>query len=234
MNLLIWDFDGTLGYRDSVMEPGAGAWTAALLETVQREAPECPATAEELRPYIRSGFPWHTPELAHPHLDTADTWWAALLPVFERAYEGVGLNHEQALRLARRVRSTYLDPSRWHVFDDTVSALSALAEAGWTHAVLSNHVPELDDLIEALGLTSHFSRVFNSADIGVEKPNPEAFRIALDAVGPHKACWMIGDSYRADVRGAEAVGLPSILVRRLHPDAARFAPTLAEVGGLLS
>ena len=57
MKLLIWDFDGTLGYRDSVMEPGAGAWTAALLETVQREAPECPATAEELRPYIRVGLP---------------------------------------------------------------------------------------------------------------------------------------------------------------------------------
>ena len=65
-------------------------------------------------------------------------------------------------------------------------ALSALAEAGWTHAVLSNHVPELADLIEALGLTSHFARVFNSADIGVEKPNPEAFRIALDAMGPSR------------------------------------------------
>jgi len=234
MNLLIWDFDGTLGYRDSVLESGGGAWTAALLETVQREAPERSITAEELRPYIRSGFPWHTPERLHPHLDTADTWWAALTPVFERAYEGVGFNAERARELAQSVRATYLNPARWHVFNDSVQALTALSAAGWTHVVLSNHVHELPDLIAALGLTSHLTRIFNSAVLGVEKPNPEAFRIALNAMGPTESCWMIGDSFRADVRGAEALGLPAILVRRPHPDAERFAATLGEISRFLS
>ncbi len=35
----------------------------------------------------------------------------------------------------------------------------------------------------------------------------------LEAVDGAEAAWMVGDNPEADVRGAEAVGLPAILVR---------------------
>jgi ribonucleotide monophosphatase NagD (HAD superfamily) len=35
----------------------------------------------------------------------------------------------------------------------------------------------------------------------------------LEAVTGADAAWMVGDNPKADVRGAEAVGLPAILVR---------------------
>jgi len=45
--------------------------------------------------------------------------------------------------------------------------------------------------------------------------------------------WMIGDNPVADVAGAEAVGIPAILVRTRSDGAARSAPDLAAAAALL-
>ena len=233
MKLLIWDFDGTLGYREG------GAWTESLFEVVQREVPGSGVTHEQLRIHTQSGFPWLVPEEPHLHLSTAELWWAALEETFARAYRRVGFEAGQAQALARKVRSTYLNPARWRRFDDVVPVLDALTAAGWTHVILSNHVPELPDILRAVGLTAHFARVFNSADLGYEKPHPRIFELALDEMHVGEIdrragdVWMIGDSYRADVLGAEGVGIRAILVRRRHPDAPLFAGTLAEVPAMV-
>jgi hypothetical protein len=44
-----------------------------------------------------------------------------------------------------------------------------------------------------------------------------------------KGGWMIGDSWRADVQGALAVGMRAILVRSEHPEAPLRCATLDEV-----
>jgi putative hydrolase of the HAD superfamily len=239
MRLLIWDFDGTLGYREG------GAWTASLLEVAQRAVRagvpvQAPPTYEQFHAYTRSDFPWLAPETPHPELGEPDRWWAALTPVFVRAFRGAGFAPDAAARLADEVRTTYLNPARWRRYDDVLSTLTSLAAEGWAHVILSNHVPELPDLVEHLELAPYFSRIFNSAVLGYEKPHPEAFRctlatigVAADGGGATVPCWMIGDSYRADIRGAEAAGLPAILVRRFHPDAQHYAATLDGVCDIL-
>lgn len=180
------------------------------------------------------GFPWLEPEIPHPHLDTPGRWWVALEQTFVRAYQGIGIPEDLARALAPKVRGTYLDLPRWRRFDDVFPTLEALAADGWRHVILSNHVPELPDIVQAVGLSVYFERIFNSADLGYEKPHPRIFDAVLTAAGDgaHRL-WMIGDSYRADVRGAEAAGIPAILVRRSHPEAARFAAKLDEVPAFL-
>jgi FMN phosphatase YigB (HAD superfamily) len=44
---------------------------------------------------------------------------------------------------------------------------------------------------------------------------------------------MIGDSWRADVQGALAIGMRAILVRSEHPEAALQCKTLEEVVGVV-
>jgi putative hydrolase of the HAD superfamily len=231
--LLIWDFDGTLGYRDG------GAWTATLFEVLQRELPSPEVTFEELRPFMESGFRWQMTEQAHTPVDprdpaTADAWWRELEPLFAEAYRGVGVTDNEARRLALCFRSTYLNALRWRRFDDVVPALEALAQQGWKHVILSNHVPELPDLVQAVGLSPYFVRIFNSAEIGYEKPHPAAFEVVRGAFPDIEACWMVGDSYHADVQGAEAVGIPAVLVRRPHPQARFCATDLSELISLLT
>ncbi len=70
MRILMWDFDGTLASRD-------GMWTGTLVAVANRLLPERMVTKDDIRPFLQTGFPWHTPEHPHPH-QSSDEWWAVL------------------------------------------------------------------------------------------------------------------------------------------------------------
>jgi putative hydrolase of the HAD superfamily len=228
MRTIIWDFDGTLGYRSE------GAWTASLWEVLKAEVPDSNVTQEQLRPYMQSGFPWHEPDKSHAQIQNADAWWAMIVPLFVRAYVGVGLGDQCAQWLASLFRATYLNLDRWRIYDDVLPVLELLSSAGWTHVILSNHVPELGEIVQHLGLIPYFYAIFNSAETGFEKPHPRAYQIVLQALPDLDAVWMVGDSMQADVAGAQNVGIPAILVRRCHADARYYAETLYDLPAFLS
>lgn len=161
-------------------------------------------------------------------------WWEALQPVLVSAYIGAGLEREAAEQLAPRVREEFLDLRRWEVFEDAVPCLASLRESGWRHQILSNHVPELPELVEGLGLSSFFDRVLTSAHIGFEKPHPEAFKAALDGIPRKATVWMIGDNPVSDIEGATAAGLEAILVRRQAPEVQHCCETLSRIGEIVA
>lgn len=228
MNYLIWDFDGTLGYRQG------GMWTATLMEILQQEMPECSITSEQLSPHLQTGFYWHTPEIPHTEIAEATQWWETLDPLFVQAYTAVGIDESCARRMARQVRDVYPRLAYWRSFADALPTLDRLRKLGWAHLALTNHVPEFPAIFQYLGLAPFFSAVFNSAQTGYEKPHPQAFRQVLDYIGNTDAVWMIGDNYTADVLGAEVVGIPGILVRKSHPGAKQCCAELADVVKIIS
>lgn len=226
MKYLIWDFDGTLGYR-------VGMWVAALLDVIRQEEPEYDVPADQLRPYLQAGFPWHTPDQPHLDIKFAEQWWEALDHIFEQAFQGVGFDPPRAQLMAKQVRHVYTNPEHWRLFDDTIPALDRLSLQSWTHIVLSNHVPELRVIIRHLNLESYIANIFNSAETGYEKPHPQAFRNVLEAIGEATAVWMIGDSMNADIAGAESVGIPSILVRKDHKDVKYCCDELSHISTII-
>lgn len=210
----MWDFDGTLAVRP-------GLWGACVIEVLDEAEPGHGVALQRMREELRDRFPWHRHEVAHPELTAPDAWWQHVEAVVAEAMTRAGVAAERAPALARAVHERFVDPTRgWALFDDTIDALRACSEAGWRNVVLSNHVPELELIVQSLGLGPQLERTFNSASVGYEKPNPEAFRHALGACGNPAQVWMVGDNIEADVHGAEAVGLPAILVRR--PGEARY------------
>lgn len=62
-----------------------------------------------------------------------------------------------------------------------------------------------------------------SGELGYAKPDPRAFRAALDALGCELAT-MIGDDPIADIQGAQALGLPTIWLRRRRQWPAHLTP----------
>ena len=205
--LVLWDFDGTLAERP-------GRWRSCLVETLDEHEPGHTVEAAALIPFLRDGFPWHRAEVAHPELCEPEAWWSSVGGLLANAYEGVGYEPIRAAELAALARARYVDPVGWRLFDDTVPALSLLSRAGWRHAVLSNHVPELEQILAGLGLDRHLDAVLCSAVTGYEKPHPEAFAGALRLRLNGEPVWMVGDNPEADVEGARRAGLPAILVRR--------------------
>jgi putative hydrolase of the HAD superfamily len=205
---VVFDFDGTLAHRP-------GLWSQALLDVLDELAPGHTATRDELREALRDGFPWHRPNEPHPHLGTADAWWEHLGGVLGSAFTAAGVERGRLPELLGRAREHYCDPARFTLYDDTRAALQRLRDAGIDVVILSNHVPELAQIVEALGLADDVIAVISSAVIGYEKPHPEAFQRALVGVDPAR-CWMIGDNPTADVEGGRAAGMQALLVR--HPD----------------
>jgi putative hydrolase of the HAD superfamily len=205
--LVLWDFDGTLAFRP-------GLWGGCALEVLNAHDPGHGIELERLRTAFRGGFPWHAWEKPHLHLGEAEAWWEHVSLRITQAFADAGVEHGSGEDLAVAFRERYTDAAiGWQRFEDALPALEAVAAAGWRSAVLSNHVPELEALVAGLGLGEHLDAVFNSAQIGYEKPHPEAFRIALNAFGAPREAWMVGDNEQADVEGAREAGMRAILVR---------------------
>lgn len=216
-HLVMWDFDGTLAFRE-------GAWGSALMRALDELAPGHSVARDDIRHYARDGFPWHYPERPHPHLNEPEAWWGEIEELMARAFEAVGYV-DRAAELAAAARDAFIDPATHIVYEDTVPALVKLTEHGWRHVILSNHVPELEQIVGGLGLAAHFEAVHTSALLGYDKPHAEAFRLALRQAGDPSQVWMVGDNPLADLGGALALGIPAILVRRefRYP---RYSPDL--------
>jgi putative hydrolase of the HAD superfamily len=213
--VIFWDFEGTLVYIRSL-------WGAALVSVLDECEPGHCIHPERLRPYLKTGFPWHTPEQPHLHLKTTDDWWSNLETVFIRAYQGVGFGLVRSSELAKQVRKYVINPDRYFIFEDTIPVLENLRTHGWKHAILSNHIPELPDMVKVLGLSAYVDFCISSAQSGYEKPHPEAFRNALKITSNPDIVWMIGDNPKADIQGAEALGIPAILVRNANRTSAKY------------
>lgn len=224
---ILWDFDGTLAYRP-------GLWSGTMAEVLNESCPGSGITREDIRPHMKDVYPWDTLERPHPELCAPGAWWARLEASMAKAYEAVGIEKERAMYLAHMAHLKYVDPSGFILFEDTVSTLERLTLSGWRHVILSNHVPELPDIVDALGISRYFCSCVCSAETGFEKPHPQAFKIALASCGNPQTVWMAGDSVEADIEGAQALEIPAILVHTPNPGDIKYhADTLSDLADII-
>ena len=209
-------------------------WSQAVVDVVNRNFAEVNLVSSDVSKYLASGFFWHTPDTAHLHVTDSMIWWEHHYKIFEHAITNVtNLSGTCVQQILTQIRQEFLDPSSWTVFPEVTCCLSELSSIGWKHIILSNHVPELSDLIENLGLLNSFETIVTSAEIGYEKPNRMAFDWVTRSLPGNSKIWMIGDNYSADVLGANNVKLGAILVRNKNEHAEHFAETLNEVRCIL-
>ena len=114
----------------------------------------------------------------------------------------------------RAVR-TYNPPvGVWHCpVDGAPAVLSGLRGQGLAIGCISNSNGSVAQALAQAGLESHLDFIIDSTLVGVEKPDPRIFELALDKarVSPAEAVY-IGDLYSVDVVGARRAGLNAILL----------------------
>ncbi|GEM48228.1 HAD family hydrolase [Deinococcus cellulosilyticus] len=209
MKLLIWDFDGTLGYREENFKT---AWSTTAKEILQEHHSEVPYSGG----LLSSGFPWHTWENPHEN-QHPDAYWSQIEQVYHQLFETLGLK-EQALTLSKKVRGQFCDVNRWHSYPDSAHVLEALSQKGYVHVMLSNHVPELSTIVDHLGLGGFFDHIFNSGITGFEKPHPESYQMVLRKYPQAETVTMLGDNRKADVIEPGKHGIRGILVRAVDTE----------------
>ena len=104
------------------------------------------------------------------------------------------------------------------LFDDAIETLSALREKGYRIGCVTNRSyggPTFVEEVEAHGLADFFEVTAVSCDFGYMKPHPKIYQHALDALDIEAGeTAMVGDSLRADVEGAQALGMTGIWRRQ--------------------
>jgi putative hydrolase of the HAD superfamily len=96
-----------------------------------------------------------------------------------------------------------------------LEVLSALRQSK-TLALISNfdHPPHVHRVIRETGLDVYFQTIVVSGDVGIKKPDPGIFLIALEATGlTAEEVVYVGDT-QEDVEGATAAGIRPILIVR--------------------
>lgn len=119
------------------------------------------------------------------------------------------------------------------MFDDAFPTLDWLRHAGVRIGCVTNRVfggPRFDEELRELGLDRYFEAVAVSCDLGYMKPHPKIFEHVFDKMGiaPGETA-MVGDSLRADVEAAQALGMVSIWRRLRKHDPPHEAEQVGEV-----
>jgi len=147
----------------------------------------------------------------------------------------IGVSESGLARAVECVLNTALAEMLWRTADEsTVSALDQLKERGLILAVVSNSDGRIERAFEQAGLTSYFDFFIDSFIVGVEKPDPAIFQLAIEraAVAPDEAAY-VGDLYDVDVIGARAAGLVPVLYDPYHLNKSADCLTIRAISDLI-
>jgi HAD superfamily hydrolase (TIGR01509 family) len=109
---------------------------------------------------------------------------------------------------------------RWmNVYEDTVATLQAL-NTSCKLGIISNAWPYVESMLRLLGLWEYFHSVTISAQVGLSKPNPGIFELALRTLHVPAEGALFVDDMPQNVVAAEKVGIKGLwLVRSpMDPD----------------
>jgi putative hydrolase of the HAD superfamily len=105
--------------------------------------------------------------------------------------------------------------------EGALEAVAELKRLGLRIGVVSNAEGTVARNLDDAGFQGSFETVVDSHLVGVEKPDPAIFRIALERMSLHadRAVY-VGDLPEVDVKGARAAGIVPVLVDRhdIHSD----------------
>jgi len=86
-------------------------------------------------------------------------------------------------------------------------------QSDYKTGVISNAWSQLDDLLTSWGIKDAFDVVIGSGDVGIMKPEPEIYQLALQRLGvqPQEAVFI--DDFIENINGAQALGIHTIHFR---------------------
>ena len=163
---------------------------------------------------------------------TAEKWWFG---VVKQTFHSAGFNDEETVaKIASTLYREFSTDSFWEVYPETFDVLEHLKKRNYHLAVISNFDERLDVILERLCLKNYFTFIVCSFDVGICKPSPEIFELALSNFGVKAEQTLhVGDNVQLDYTPAIKLGLKSLIVDRFcrnyskdHVDPTHVIPDL--------
>lgn len=175
-----------------------------------------PASVADFRASERAGkqklTEWLTPQIASGSIPRA------VDPIYWREYltflaERIAVPAPERERVMRLVGERFADILLWsEVAAGALPLLDELRAQGYRLGAVSNSNGMIEQQLARVGLGPRLDFVLDSHWVGVEKPHPEIFNLALERarVSAPEAVF-VGDSYATDIYGARGAGLHPVL-----------------------
>jgi putative hydrolase of the HAD superfamily len=183
-------------------------------------------TEDEMRAAWEDADRWFWDEYHRPGNDT----WTddERINEYWRRYHGVMLERlgvDAHRDMLDRILASQFAADAWEPYPDVEPMLAAVREIdGVRIGIVSDWGSNLRGIVRDLGLERYLDFVLPSGAVGIAKPNPAFFRLALEKAGVEPSfALMAGDSYRADVRGAWSAGMDAVWLDRT--DGMNITPT---------
>jgi len=135
-------------------------------------------------------------------------------PYFAVLLEELGVSADVVTPLLEQLDAAHAQDNLWRVMmPSTPGVLTALRDRGFRLGVISNADGRIASILRQCEIEQFFDVVIDSHLVGVEKPDPRIFQLALEQVQaqPEQAIF-VGDIYGIDVVGAERAGIRPLLL----------------------
>ncbi len=136
-------------------------------------------------------------------------FWQVTSDALDFAMESLGIENA-------RLRTRLLDLYRTlKCFPEVPQVLGDLKQAGFVTAILSNGTPSmLDDAVKGAGLSAVLDHVLSVEQVGVFKPHPDVYQLAVDTLGMAPAEIAFQSSNAWDAHAASAFGMRVVWCNR--------------------
>ena len=213
---------GSSGF-DAVLFDFGGVFTDSPFHAVLTYGEGIGSSGEQITEIVFGGYardsdhPWHRVERGEITLEDARN-------------QIMAIGREQGLEVDIWDVFMAMAANRGGLRTELVDYVPRIRAAGTVTGIVTNNVVELRDHWRAmLAVDDLFDFVVDSSEVGVRKPDPAIFEIALELAGvaPERALFL--DDHDGNVAAATSLGIRSILV---DGDAARTVADLDAVLGL--
>ena len=139
-----------------------------------------------------------------------------LRPLLVNDANGENDANDELVKLAHEIGAEFLRLTNKYfcLLPDTDKAVRYLASK-YPLTIISNGFKEVQYYkFEHSGLAPYFTHTLISEEVGINKPQPGIFEIALERNGiTADEALMIGDSYTSDIAGAKAAGIDQVWIK---------------------
>jgi len=223
LKALLFDFGGTLAFLDYELLAREFSCEGRRVDALALEHAEYAGRAA-IDKFLGAAPGVQADDSAYAHFFRA--WMSA-----------AGIGETEIGDCALRFGAIHREATLWRVVrPGTFEALKAFKSAGYKLAIVSNAEGQVEADAKRFGLARYFDVIIDSHIVGVAKPDPRIFQIALERLGvrPDEARFA-GDIYSIDVEGARAAGIEARLIDQhqryswVEPEKIRHVVELAGV-----
>ena len=160
---------------------------------------------------------------------------------FERFYrpiEGLAVNEDELRDMANEIGAAFLRLTNKYfcLMPEAEKVVKYLA-GKYPLTIVSNGFKEVQYYkFEHSGLAPYFTHTLISEEVGINKPQPGIFEIALQRNGiAAEEAVMVGDSYSSDIAGAKTAGIDQIWIHegKTEETATYIVPNITDVMEIL-